>query len=358
MSSPLNIPETDLVSRAGILRYLVGSVLGLLLGLALLDGLVRSAAGVAWTPTSQRLFAWVESKREIAAHTAPPRLFLLGGSNVFYGLRAEHLSRELGMPVVNFGTHGAFPAGYLFHEVLAQVKPGDRVLYCPEYVHYSKSPNSLNDETITHLIADGQSYLRSLPALEYAEMLLTLPADNLFARWFHDPGVLERRLARIDAEYQPIISAYGDYSRNRLADLRAREKRNRAALVPFDLARVTSHLAVPGPGVDPFLDRVVRFRDELSEAKAVLLFTWPNTYTGIEKGHPEVERFLTSIRSYLESAGIPVVGDPFSAMYPKDAFFDTVNHLTAEAAEKRTARLVPALREALAAVNAAAEPRP
>ena len=68
-----------------------------------------------------------------------------------------------------------------------------------------------------------------------------------------------------------------------------------------------------------------------------VLAAWPAVYW---PRRDLAEPGLRKIRAFYESLGVPVLGDPLDTMPPLEQFFDTNNHLTAEAAKERTDALV------------------
>jgi hypothetical protein len=331
------------------LLYLSGLAGGALLCLLAIQILFFSAEDVYWRASSQRIHEWVETKKRIALETPSPKILLLGGSNVFYGINAEQLGKEVGLPVVNVGLHGGLPTEYLFLELEEIVQPGDTVLYAPEYTHYIISPRMTNTETISYLLANAQPYLQNLPRNEYLHVLMTAPAEDLLARWLRSRSRREAEVVAVKKEHEEIISPFGDYRKNRTEDLGPRERRLRDAVCAGHVAGFRSDAAFPDPALQEFLSSLFAFRDRLQERDVKLLFTWPNTIDFPVYHRPGPTGYLDRLQELLESERIPVVGEPETSMLPREDFFDSPYHLNADGAAKRTRRLAEDLKAKLGA---------
>ncbi|MCC7418387.1 MAG: hypothetical protein IT176_14720 [Acidobacteria bacterium] len=102
------------------------------LGLAWIGAYAFNAAGldtdVSWTRSVYL------QKRAIAASLPPgPRVLVVGGSGVHYGVDALELERELRMPAVNFGLHAGLGLGPILALALDEVRAGDIVVLIPEF---------------------------------------------------------------------------------------------------------------------------------------------------------------------------------------------------------------------------------
>lgn len=75
-------------------------------------------------------------KLELLRTTASPRLVLLGGSNLAFGIDSALLERAAGMPVVNMGLNSGFGLKYLLDAARPHLRKGDVVLVVPEYHNF------------------------------------------------------------------------------------------------------------------------------------------------------------------------------------------------------------------------------
>jgi hypothetical protein len=65
-----------------------------------------------------------------------PRLILIGGSNLAFGIDSAYLQNRLQMPVINMGVHIAFGLRYMLNQARPYLRSGDIVVIVPEYEHF------------------------------------------------------------------------------------------------------------------------------------------------------------------------------------------------------------------------------
>src|SRR5437867_996123 len=75
-------------------------------------GLFHLQLGVP-TEGSRWCYELIQIKRKKAESIAGPKLLLVGGSSILFGLSAEEIQRKTSYPTVNFGTHAAFSLAYM-----------------------------------------------------------------------------------------------------------------------------------------------------------------------------------------------------------------------------------------------------
>ncbi len=104
---------------------LCGAALGLVLwGLPLLHPYVRRP---------NDFFQVMDRKLADQAHVASPRVLLVGGSNLVFGLSSAELERCLGRPVYNLAFSAELGIPFMARVAEACARPGDVVLFSPEY---------------------------------------------------------------------------------------------------------------------------------------------------------------------------------------------------------------------------------
>src|SRR5437879_5998760 len=78
------------------------------------------------------LAATVDKHRRLA-QTRPPRVILVGGSNLALGIQSDRLEVALGRPVVNMGLAQGLGLEFMLNEVQAAIGSGDTVVLSVEY---------------------------------------------------------------------------------------------------------------------------------------------------------------------------------------------------------------------------------
>lgn len=98
-------------------------------------------------PVSDNGFGCLEYKHTRLATAASPRLILMGGSNLFYGVDCLRLKRELRYEPVNMGMCYMFGLPFLSSEIYDSIKPGDLVVLSPEPELFSNLEQCANSTT-------------------------------------------------------------------------------------------------------------------------------------------------------------------------------------------------------------------
>lgn len=150
-----------------------------------------------------------------------PKLVLIGGSNIHYGIDSERLEKATGLPVVNMGINGSLGTHFYFDEVLPWIGQGDVVLFLGEHSHY-QGTKFLGEQPLYNLVSKHPQAMQFMSWEELAflpffigtsirENLEYLP-QLLKSRAQHQPTVREQTNDRGDyvghqylpALYQPI----------------------------------------------------------------------------------------------------------------------------------------------------------
>jgi len=299
--------------------------------------LLLSIQEFQWHSDALYIGAWYDKKEQIADAIPTSKIIFAGGSNVQYGIRAGLIEEKMGKPAVNFGTHGALPLAYILERVKKITKPSDTLILIPEYEHYFLDPNSLNPTSLRYLSVCGQDFLKKSPG-RYYELLLTIPPEILFARFFVDSKTVRSGVQSKVQEHELAFDNYGDrnsISKDRMGD---REKRLIESVHPTNLANPFSDKHAPFPEAE-----LKDFQTWCQDNGVQLFITFPNTIYFEEYDKPDTQKFLSSLQDFLKLNKINSLLNPSDSMLPREDFFDTVYHLNEEGAMIRTSKLIDAL---------------
>src|SRR4051812_31724248 len=78
-------------------------------------------------PSIQAIWAHglYQRKTFAADRIQEPKIVIIGGSGAHYGYSAREISRETGLPVVNFGSHAGLGLPYILYKARKVLKPND-----------------------------------------------------------------------------------------------------------------------------------------------------------------------------------------------------------------------------------------
>lgn len=295
----------------------------------LLQALV-GAALLHWgnaAPTTNYL-AGTRDKHDRLRQSAPPRILLVGGSNVPFGFQSPRIEEALGRTVVNLGLVGGVGIEFMLDEVHDALAPGDIVVLSFEYELFS---GGSSEAVQRQVIQFRPANLRHLPAKRWPAFL-DHDALPLLGSSFRAALGISRddgNSASEDGGEHAGFNAWGDY---------------------------VGHWGRPRPDADgPRLsrgspitfsestrERLVRFARDCRRRGAKCAFTFPPHPTAIlEARRDEVSALARALR---EVPFLDVLDSPFDQAYPAELFYDTGYHLVEAGSAQRTGKVIAALR--------------
>ena len=314
-------------------QYLLWMGLGFLAPALAWYGLVRMQVGV---PTeSSRWVSEIYAKKMRAARSAPsPRLLLIGGSNVLFGVRAADLTGPLGVPVINLGVHADLGVEYMLYRAKRVLRPGDTALLCFEY-RALVDPAAPNEMLVDYVLSRDPGYLSHLSVLERLRFLYGVSQGRLIAGLrarFRGPGPHTWKY------HSRTLDALGDETHNQPGEITPHDRRKVSRLK-------SSVLPMHGNAPHAHIFAVLRsFKDWCDAHHVRLLLTYPSTIRFSDYGLPAPQRELARSRAFYAGLGVPVLGAPEEFMYDRSHFFDTIYHLNSVGETHRTAQLLALLR--------------
>lgn len=332
-------------------RYL--RLLGLFL---LLQGAVLAALFALDRPHDNYLAASVDKARLLATSRSP-RVVLVGGSNLAFGIDSRLIASGLGgrYTPVNLGLHAGLGLQFELNEALRGVRRGDIVVLSPEY--HPLWSNTMATYTLLPMLAYWPLGVLNVPRNDWPRLAAHSPDDGL-ALTAHD--MAERLYNKVHVATIDRLKATTKRLAGSSAQQEADSAYTRDGFDPFGdettAWSATSHY-LPGalkPAARPFpaagLHRSVTAIQEFVAAcrtKGVrVAYDYPpipEAWYQVNK--PEIERTAQTLESSLR---IPFINSPATSVYPTQDFFDTMDHLRGHAVQLRTTRLTKSLQRLLA----------
>lgn len=275
------------------------------------------------------------SNQQIALleHTSGPRIIVIGGSNVAFGIDAEFMQRELGVPAINDGLHAGLGVLPLL-ELEQYIHKGDTIILSLEYsMFYSRNDMDGNPVMLSDWIEMGPQRARYL-----SNPVVSIPSIY---------GIMLQRKVNRTLEYALNGGSLGDsreiFNSNNfnangdfIGHLHARsEARKKIAFDPFPVWPIQEDMFI-------FLANF----DQFARAKgAQVYFEAPASRQANcdVTGKSSLERFFDTFNQRLS---IPVLTPIDEVCMPDKYFFDSPYHLNAEGRELRTRRLIEDLKQA------------
>jgi hypothetical protein len=318
-----------LICRFGIRIGLLAAAL-LLTGFALSRYDIRAA--------DDNYLAAVLDKDRLLRNTPSPKIMLVGGSNLAFGVDSRALQDSLGLHVANVGLYAKLGLRYMLAQAKPYIHRGDVVLIVPEYDQFYGN------------FSEGDQTLNT--ALLYA------PSDRIgdFVRSYSVIDVVLRpRVERARRSFrQALAEAFGmgeNYFPPDTNPVYNRRSFNEYGDAVSHLQRrgmnPDSIFVKPLPPAKTFNKRTITDLNSVADvarsrgAHAYYLFP-----SYIDRSYRINVASIDTLQGILRNQmRIPILGSPRDFVYPAKLFFDTRYHLTAEGRQLRTKEMIRILRE-------------
>lgn len=286
---------------------------------------------LAYIPSSRNAYMATISDKMILLDSVPaPRLILMSGSSMAFGVDSDLLSKELEIPVVNASLHFKLGSRFMMDQLKATVKKGDFVLITLEYVTKSKG--------------------------SYEEKLMAADFYPSAKNWIH---------------FNSFSENIGAYSVHRLADFKLLlgEIWSGTRTRPISIDDSTSvffrecfakngdllgHLNNLQPKFEvPEISNEVEFSQQIKDLNdfgnfakhqgVTVFFTFPSyVESGFERNMPVIKKIEQQYRNSLKFS---ILGSPENSVMDDRFFYDNPFHLNAQGRKIFSSRLIQLLEQ-------------
>lgn len=309
----------------------------ILLSLAVVLTGVILGSGSSETGDDNYLAAVLEKDRLIR-NAESPKIILVGGSNLAFGVDSKMMQDSLGMPVVNMGLYAKLGLKYMLAQVRPYIQEGDIVVVVPEYDQFygdfANGDHTLNTALLYAPSDRVGDFIRSYSIMD---VVLRPRVENARRSFLRGLAVA---VGREDQFFPPDTNpVYNRRSFNEYGDV--------VAHLGTRGMNPDSIYVGPLPSIDTFNSETIALLNDLAEdaeargAKAYFMF--PSYIDrSLELNRAAIDSLRRKFKGKLR---IPVVGSPSDFSYPGNYFFDTRYHLNETGRRLRTLKLVEMLQQ-------------
>lgn len=278
-------------------------------------------------------------KQRLLASAPSPRLVLVGGSNLAFGIKSPQLQDGLGgqYNVVNMAVQGGLGLGFALNETLAGLRSGDIVVISPEY------------EVLW--FDEYQPFQLTQALVARPSSWRYIPTDRRM--WFVASAIPQAALPSL---HQLAVTAAGRYAPDLFGDALGTTIYRRSLFNEFGdhtSIRESRQADLPpdrgerlsATRMESSLSRLRQFHREAERRGARVFVAYPPLPQYRWNRYAADFQATHAILSSKTELGI--LGEPAQEVYPESSFYDTVNHLTDAGAEARTRQLIENLRPRL-----------
>ena len=285
--------------------------------------------------------AAVLEKDRLIRTTPSPKIILVGGSNLAFGIDSKTMQDSLGLRVVNMGLYAKLGLRYMLAQVKPYIRRGDVVVIVPEYDQFyggfSDGDNTLNTALLYAPADRIPDFIRSYSVVDVVLRPRVENARRSFLEAMAD-------LVGKKGEYFPPDTnpVYNRHSFNQYGD-------------------VVSHLGKKSMNPDSIyvsalppakefnrktIDELNDIGDAGRERGAHAYFLFPSY---IDRSYAINAKAIESLRQRLSrDMRVPILGTARDFVFPSNWFFDTRFHLNENGREPRTLKMIEILKAARA----------
>lgn len=282
------------------------------------------------SPRTDLVYASLLDKHRLLANVSAPRLIFVGGSGIALGLDSELLEAQLGMPVINMGVNAGFGLHYMLEEVQPYLQADDIVVIIPEYEHFFGKLLE-GDQNLLWALRIRPTTIRQLTWPQIMQAIPALPA-------FFQQRVREILQRTPDPMYNRMaFNGHGDFVNHLM--LPAKE--------------IQPHAIAPQTTVSPIalnrnaLVQLAAFQRSAQAKGATVVMIYPAIADNFWR-YQNNQAVIAQLYDYIATHQIiRQLALPSDYVLPKQYFFDTVYHLSAEGRQMRTKRVAQTLKTAL-----------
>ena len=292
--------------------------------------LIGMALGVAlfFIPNNKipdnSLYASIDKHQRLSS-LCSPKVILVGGSNLPFGVKSQSIEDAVGLPVVNMGLHAGLGMDFILSEVEKDIHEGDVVIVSLEYHHFLSRSMYHGEDVLAALLFDVNR--DCLQYVRFTHWLALMPNIGLYA----SKKIIDISSKTVD-EFEELFTresfnVYGDE---------------------------VAHYGLPSTvssGTKPALSHGVYHKAVNRLASFAQLVKSRNAkFVLVACPYPEHQYQLDSLAiseivASVESAGLEFMIKPKDCVYPDSLMFNSYFHLTEKGAEMRTEKLIEVLEQ-------------
>lgn len=265
------------------------------------------------------LLGALPEKMATIAEMPSPKILLVGGSNISFGMDTEKLSNHFDCPAFNTGLHAGLGLRFMMLSCLPSIHEGDLVVLIPEYSQFQDSYGGSRElvATVSDVYPEGRGTLSLRQKVGLFPEFVSYSLSKLC-----------QRLRLVQKPLTPAVYARDSF--NRFGD-------------------AVSHWGLPSTAItdapivcpNPRLNRtaiqgVVEFRRTVETRGATLVILPP---CFLSSSYENQRHLIEAVDEALSKNGIGFDARCERYSFDREYFFNTPYHLTKEGVDSRT-RLV------------------
>lgn len=274
-------------------------------------------------------------KHQRLASLPSPKIVLIGGSNLAYGIDSAILEQETKCPVVNMGMNGYLGARLMLAEATPFLKKSDIVVISLEYQNFFNSIDGNNTDQLMLAKANPEVWSYLSPQQQWRAIVgLPLVAQQKLFRLIRSAMSFNDG-SNFDMSEQ--IETFAGF--NKYGDLTS----HLALEWPYDdTDRFELSKRTPDPDIVPLLQS---FTAKMSERGVKTIYSYSPLKRDFYQAH---EKAIDALHARMTAGGaVTVPQPPTTFVYDSPLFFDSIYHLNVKGRPLRSKQLAADIRNAV-----------
>jgi len=278
--------------------------------------------------TIQNLHYSIIDKQRLLQEVSAPRLILVGGSNLSFGINSKRMQDSLNINVINAGIRAQFGLKFIFDYIGSYIKDGDTVIVIPEYELFFKKDGVLGDAFALLEVIDVDRSKFSL--LSFRQILILPKAIPKFSIW------------KIKTCLQSFLKTKANTRGNGLYDRKSFNRFGDVDVYRDHASIKIDSTALEGDFNPAALKLLKEFRKIVEMKNGCLYMSYPSfNYSSYKLSETKIRIF----EQKLIENNFVILGNPERYSFPDSLYFDTKYHLITKGADIRTELLIKDLKK-------------
>ncbi len=266
-------------------------------------------------------------KHKISESIKTPKILLVGGSNLAFGINSKVLEQNLGVPVINMGLRAEFGVSFILNEAKSIMKKNDIIVLSFEYFLDLEGEYALK-KRVSNIFPKANTFYQKDNLLEIDSYLTNTRENYKFFMYQLQQFGIEniKNILGKNALSKPKPHIYSRKSVNNYGDMVAHlEAIPPQELQPTEVLVYKYWAAISAMNI---------FYEYAQKQQIKVFFSYPcYSETAYNQSKAQIILLEKDLKNNLK---IPILSEPTQFVYPNIYFFDTHYHLTKQGRKQRT----------------------
>ncbi|MCF2487357.1 hypothetical protein [Dyadobacter sp. CY347] len=267
------------------------------------------------------MLAAIVDKHKLLSETKSPKIILVGGSNLSFGLESAKIEDAFHLPVINSAIHAGIGLKFYFSDIKQYIRQGDIVVIVPEYSQYYSDSFYGSLELVSILFdvyPEGRKLIDKKQWYHLAKLIPTYAATKLSYQ-----STTKFNTRKVGVYDRKSFNSRGD------------------AYIHWSLPRQQVAVAKKNSPDDKARDESILFLKECLKfiaARNATMIVLPPVYQG--SSYENQEKLINQIFAKVQASDLPLAAEPIRYKFPDSLFYNTNYHLTKAGVDLRTSLLI------------------